>query len=335
MLGAGGVLGAAWAIGALVALEEATGVDVRDADEILGTSAGAVVGALVGCGVSASDLFAHQQGIEIEGSPLAGHPWDYDIATGGTLPPRPQPRIGAGGMLLRNVRRIPKMPPATVLAALTPLGRGSLAGVGELVAAVTPDSGWAPRPGVAVVALDYDSGHRVLFGRPGQPRPPLPVAVMASASIPGWFAPQEFGGRRYIDGGAWSPTSADLMTARGRTDTTTRGRTDTTGWQELDEVVIIAPTTMFGPAPGRGVLERMERRWRTSVTRRCLNEAMRLHAKGIKVTVLGPGPEDVEAIGTNVMDTGRRLHVMHTAVETQREVLMAGRGALHNRAGVG
>ena len=40
VLGAGGVLGAAWTIGALSALEEVEGFDVRDADVIIGTSAG-------------------------------------------------------------------------------------------------------------------------------------------------------------------------------------------------------------------------------------------------------------------------------------------------------
>jgi NTE family protein len=313
VLGAGGVLGAAWMVGALVAVEEVLDVDVRDYDEILGISAGSTLAALIGCGVSVTDVYRHQQGGEIVG-PLAGRPWDYDDVIAGAWPPWPQPRIGAGGMLVRNVGRLRRMPPATVLAALTPLGRGSLHRVGELVAAVTPASGWAPREGVTVVALDYDSGRRVLFGRPGAPRPPLPRAVMASCAIPGWFAPQRIDGRRYVDGGAWSPTSADLMTGLG-----------------LDEVVVVAPTTGFGAPPARSVLARMERRWRAAVTRRCLNEAAKLQAEGTRVTILGCGPEDVATIGTNVMDVSRRLNVLETARRTQRAVLAAGTADLAHR----
>src|SRR4051795_1157785 len=45
--GGGGVPGAAWLTGPLDAIESATGWRASDADRIIGTSAGAVVGALV------------------------------------------------------------------------------------------------------------------------------------------------------------------------------------------------------------------------------------------------------------------------------------------------
>ncbi|MEP7018786.1 MAG: patatin-like phospholipase family protein, partial [Actinomycetota bacterium] len=43
VLGGGGVLGAAWMVGALQALQEETGIDVRDFDSCIGTSAGSVL----------------------------------------------------------------------------------------------------------------------------------------------------------------------------------------------------------------------------------------------------------------------------------------------------
>ena len=43
-LGAGGVVGASWLIGALEALEAETGWDVSSAEMIIGTSAGSVIG---------------------------------------------------------------------------------------------------------------------------------------------------------------------------------------------------------------------------------------------------------------------------------------------------
>lgn len=59
VLGGGGITGAAWEIGLLVGLAEA-GVDLTTADLVVGTSAGAVVGAQVLSGVSIEDLYARQ-----------------------------------------------------------------------------------------------------------------------------------------------------------------------------------------------------------------------------------------------------------------------------------
>ena len=52
VLGGGGVLGAAWMVGALQALEDEIGVDVREFEAFIGTSAGSILAALLGSGVS-------------------------------------------------------------------------------------------------------------------------------------------------------------------------------------------------------------------------------------------------------------------------------------------
>ena len=83
-----------------------------------------------------------------------------------------------------------------------------------MVASVAGPDGWAPREGVWVVAMDYDSGRRVAFGREGAPPARLDEAVTASCAIPGWYAPVLIDGRRYVDGGTLSATSADLLAAR-------------------------------------------------------------------------------------------------------------------------
>ena len=51
VLGGGGVLGASWMIGAMSALSTALDWDPRDAEVIVGTSAGSVLAALLGSGV--------------------------------------------------------------------------------------------------------------------------------------------------------------------------------------------------------------------------------------------------------------------------------------------
>ena len=69
VLGGGGVLGAAWTVGALTALEEQLGIDAREFDEFVGTSAGSVLAALLACGAGVAQLREHQLGGEITAGP--------------------------------------------------------------------------------------------------------------------------------------------------------------------------------------------------------------------------------------------------------------------------
>ena len=73
VLGAGGATGHAFHVGVLSALEEATGWDPRTADVIVGTSAGAVIGALLRGGMSPRDLAARALGetLSPEGAGIA------------------------------------------------------------------------------------------------------------------------------------------------------------------------------------------------------------------------------------------------------------------------
>ncbi|MFZ5872099.1 MAG: patatin-like phospholipase family protein, partial [Actinomycetota bacterium] len=155
-----------------------------------------------------------------------------------------------------------------------------------------------------VVAMDYDSGHRVAFGAPGAPAAALDAAVQASCAIPGWYAPAVIDGIRYVDGGACSATNVDLVVGHG-----------------LDEVFVLAPMVSFTVDAPTHWRTRMERAWRERVTRRCLHEVAKVHADGAGVTVLGPGREDLEAIGGNLMAVERRRRVLETSLRTSSEAL--------------
>jgi NTE family protein len=302
VLGGGGVLGAAWMIGALSALRDARDWDPRDAEVVVGTSAGSVVGAMLACGLSVDTLVNNQRGIVAPGDPDIG--FDPDTASGGTLPPRPQLRIGSAGLLARAVLHPRKMPVLAALSGLAPRGRGTLAAVADLVNEVNPDGGWPQRPVPWLIAMDYDSGKRVAFGSPGAPEIGLAEAVMASCSIPGWFTPITWGGRRYVDGGTLSPTSLDLLAGRG-----------------LDEVVVLAPMASFDYDEPATVVAKGERRFRRAMTRRILGEAGKVRRSGTAVTILAPGREDLEAIGVNLMDHRRRSNVLDVALRTTAEAL--------------
>lgn len=308
VLGGGGVLGAAWAVGALQAIEEVHGIDPREFDVIVGTSAGSVLGALVGAGVSIEALRDHQRGAPITEGPLAGYLWDYETATGGRRPSMPRLRgPGSVRLMASSLRHGLKMPPTAVLSAFMPVGNGSLERVGHLIDAITPFGEWSPHQALWIVAMDYEAGHRVVFGRDDAPAAPLADAVMASCAIPGWFEPVSIESRTYVDGGAWSATSADVLAAQG-----------------LDEVYVVAPMVSFETDEPDSLLSRLERRWRGSVTRRCASEVEELRESGARVTVLGPGREDLEAMGGNIMDGRRRLEVLETSLRTSRVALERG-----------
>ena len=308
VLGGGGVLGAAWAVGALQAIEEVHGIDPREFDVIVGTSAGSVLGALVGAGVSIEALRDHQRGAPIAEGPLAGYLWDYETATGGRRPSMPRLRgPGSVRLMASSLRHGLKMPPTAVLSAFMPVGNGSLERVGHLIDAITPFGEWSPHQALWIVAMDYEAGHRVVFGRDDAPPAPLADAVMASCAIPGWFEPVTIDERTYVDGGAWSATSADVLAGHG-----------------LDEVYVVAPMVSIETDEPDSLLSRLERRWRGSVTRRCASEVEELREAGATVTVLGPGREDLEAMGGNIMDGRRRLEVLETSLRTSRVALERG-----------
>lgn len=309
VLGAGGTLGAAWAIGALCALEESTGWDPRSAEVIVGTSAGAMLGALLASGVRPCELREHQRGKPVSTGPLSGLPFDYDTATGGALPPAPHLGIGSLSLIRRSVLHPRSYPFQTVVSAFLPTGRGTMDGIGTLLGALGPIEHWPAHPGLRLVAVDYDSGDRVVFGASGAPRAGIGEAVLASCAIPGWFTPVVIGGRRYVDGGTWSPTSLDLLQG-----------------MALDEVYVLAPMASLNLDRPRSVPAWMERRYRRLVTRQVLREAGGARREGTRLQLIVPGPQDLSAMGANMMNPVPRLSVLETSLRTSAAMLRSATG---------
>ena len=69
VLGAGGVMGGAWLTGGLEALATETGWDPASADNVVGTSAGSMMGALLVSGVPPWFMVAHSAGERFRLSP--------------------------------------------------------------------------------------------------------------------------------------------------------------------------------------------------------------------------------------------------------------------------
>ena len=197
VLGGGGVVFVAWLTAYLAELER-EGVAVRDADLVVGTSAGSVLATVV----------AHRKLARFESlvRALEHRPGVIGRLAPGTARTHSQERAS---LLFAGAR---DHEPATVqaigaaaLAAATPPAATLPAAVMLMLQARQ----W-PGDNLVVSATDAYSGERLALGRSSGV--PLPRAVAASASVPGLFAPQRVLDRRAMDGGvSGSGIHADLV----------------------------------------------------------------------------------------------------------------------------
>lgn len=198
MLGGGGITGIAWETGLVAGLLDA-GVDLREADRVLGTSAGSVVGAQLRSSTPVEELFATQAAEHV---PRPGE----KAATVG-----PRVLLGYVASLARArgdgvamARQLGRFAVRRAEAGRTPTLEARLTAIrGRL-----PSLEW-PELHLAVTAVDAATGAlRVLDADSGVP---LLDAVAASCAVPGVYPPVPIEGRPHVDGGALSGTHADLM----------------------------------------------------------------------------------------------------------------------------
>jgi NTE family protein len=305
VLGAGGVLGAAWLTGALHAIAAETGWDPGSAEYIVGTSAGSMIGALVACGVPPWLILARSAGETLEGlSDEDAASADRSIGATYQLDRRGL-TLGPGSWRLAaaSLARPTRYPPASVIAGWLPRGIVSTRPLEETVKRVCDDD-WAPHPNYWAMAVDYTTGRRVAFGRAGSPPARLPDAVAASCAIPGFYRPVEIGGRRYVDGGVRSPSNLDVLRD-----------------QPLDLVLALNPMSSWHVGTPHTVTERLGVRMREAAGRRLGSEAKRLRASGLEVVLIQPTADDLDVMGSNLMSGRRRPEVLATAVRTVTEHL--------------
>src|SRR5689334_20914957 len=175
VLGAGGVSGGSWLTGALEGLEMELGWDPAGAERIVGTSVGAVVGAMLSSGVSPSYLAAHCAGkrpgpisqalARAEASRL-----DETFRRQRRLADRGP---GSWALALSTLSRPRQHPPGAVLAGWLPRGLTTTDPIKDAVR-MASDRAWDLHDGFHAVACDYRTGRREALG-PGDA--PLPDAV--------------------------------------------------------------------------------------------------------------------------------------------------------------
>lgn len=301
VLGAGGVQGGAWLTGALDAIAAETGWDPMEADRIVGTSAGAMIAAIVSGGVPVWFMVAHSAGETIPGVTDAhGAPAsDADRSAGARFRPGGIPIWpGSWRLALATLRNPLRFPPAAVTAGWLPRGFISNEPLKDTVRRAV-GGGWSPHPALWIVACDYATGRRVVFGRDGSPEADLADAVAASCAIPSFYKPVEIDGRAYVDGGMWSTSNLDLV------------RSD-----ELDLVVCLNPTSTLHPTRAWNPLELVPNLIRHGAGRRLGSEARKVRSTGAEVVLIQPTGDDLATMGRNLMSTRNRHATLETARRT-------------------
>jgi NTE family protein len=204
VLGGGGITGIAWEIGMLAGLAE-RGIDLTDADLVIGSSAGSVVGVDVRSGMPLADLYAAQTGppgptetrARMSRLLLAGYLWALVFTR------KPQVARARLGALALRARTEPEEVRRKVFESRL------------------STSDWPPGK-LQITAVDAVSGEFAVFDAASGVR--LLDAVGASCAVPGIWPPVTIAGTRYIDGGIRSPANADLADG-------------------FERVVVIAPLT--------------------------------------------------------------------------------------------
>ncbi|MEV6772143.1 patatin-like phospholipase family protein [Nocardia sp. NPDC051030] len=189
VLGGGGIPGTAWMTGLAAELRR-RGIDLGAADSIVGTSAGAVVGAAL---IAGRDLDAFA---------------DDPRPPGSTQPPTAvKPELVATVFSVLSDRTLDRDTARRTVGRLVMAEEPAQPAHIEPMEWLVGGNDWTDHR-LQIVVVDAATGQRQVWD--SSSGVPLPTAVTASRSFPGAFPPVVVGDRYYIDGGVWSPTNADL-----------------------------------------------------------------------------------------------------------------------------
>ncbi|WP_406221987.1 patatin-like phospholipase family protein [Streptomyces decoyicus] len=207
VLGGGGLTGIGWEIGVLAGLADA-GLDLADADVVIGTSAGSIVGAhLTSRHLGLDEMYAHQLAVPENGSAARMGP--AALARFAAIALRSRDTVSFGvrmGRLALAARTVTEAEQRTAIARTLNL------------------TDWPARR-LVITAVDAATGERTAFDDTSGVR--LLDAVGASCAVPGIYPPVTIDGTRWIDGGVHSSANADLAAG-------------------YDRVVIVAPMAASG-----------------------------------------------------------------------------------------
>jgi len=218
VLGGGGVTGVAWELGILAGLAE-RGVDLTEADLVIGTSAGSVVGVDVRSGVGLTELYRRQL-----------------VPPEGEIAARMEPRLILHYLRAGTFSRDPVTARRRIGALALRAATESEESRRTVIESRLPVREW-PAGLLRITALDAETGELRVFDAASGVT--VVAAVGASCAVPGIWPPVSIDGSRYIDGGIRSAANADLAAGYPR-------------------VIVIAPLTQ-GFSPGTSVRRQVRR----------------------------------------------------------------------------
>jgi NTE family protein len=248
VLGGGGVTGIAWELGLVQAWLEG-GVDVRTADVAIGTSAGSAAGAQLWTSPDIDGLIARQLDPNTS-ERLPEMDLDVVIAIFTLAAERGLTHEERCARVGRMALDAPTVPEAVRR---------------EIVAARLRSPDWPERP-LWITAVDAETGGFTLFDKTKGVE--LVDAVAASCAVPGIWPPVTIEGRRYVDGGVWSPVNAFLA-------------------EGFERVLVVSPFDLAVIPGVRGELDG-------------------LRAGGAEVLVIQGDDETSAAMGPNPLDPAMR-----------------------------
>ncbi len=224
VLGGGGITGASYHLGALLAIEMATGWDPNDAEVIVGTSCGAFAAAMIRGNAMSVETFldgAHDR--EDANRRLRARVYRRSVRPSGVV--RWLRRGVLPGITRPDLRLVAGSPALYCTEGIADW-------VEERVGDVARS--WPTRPTV-ICGFDLEARTRAPFGTDAAPSVSLRDAVAASVAVPMVFEPVQLEGRWYADGGLATGTSADLLLA---------------AEEPLDFVIVVAPMAAAESRPG-------------------------------------------------------------------------------------
>jgi NTE family protein len=272
VLGGGGPVGIAWESGLVAGLAQG-GVDLGQADFIMGTSAGSFVGARLALGADAATFADAIIADRIPGEER--RPANNSETRGGGPPPDLTPLMRLMGEAqggVRNPAEVRQEIGAFALAAPTMAEEAFIETFGKSFANLPADA-W-PKRDFACTAIDAETGAFQLWTK--ESGVGVVRAVASSCSVPGIYPPVTLNGRRYIDGGMRSSTNADMAAGH--------------------KLVVVVAIRLG--AAGGALGERIQARFN--------EEVESLKDGGATVVTITPEEDSVAAFGPNLMDFRRR-----------------------------
>lgn len=295
VLGGGGITGAAFQFGALLTLQLATGWDPNKAEVIIGTSCGALTGAMVRGNELSLETFIGSSGSREE--------------VAATLRDRIYRRSRPSGVL-RWVRRgvLPGLRRPDLNLVLGSPAIHSTEGIADWIEEALGDLAdtWPDRATV-IVAYDLHERQRTPFGTEEAPPARLKDAVAASAAVPFVFQPVQIRDKWYADGGIASGTSADLLL----------GTED-----PLDLVIVVAPLAAAERRPGGRFYEDIfDRFGRTALEGEI--DLIKEHWPDTEVLILRPDHRVLAAARPNPMSAEAAMPAFLRTIRSMKHELAA------------